>query len=363
MTPSKSVKANEEMIVSYSDMAVFAKQNYYKISSFTGNCDKLFKKQFIKTHLRCNMRNFENAMLKFVIILFSALFILLFPFTTAKGQQVHQDSLLLEERAYFYRKYKSVRDTMTINTWLNLKRVSDNLEQVVKRDQQVIDVMNARILSDSVIIANLTERAQLNEKQIAKDNTKNVWVKPGEKLMLYLKVAVSILFILSLTLLYFLKSRYNSLKKSRKKSEHFESLVQVKHQEIEVMDSELRRMKQRELDFRDELEKGMQLNQEKLLALQEKCNHLEDENQQLRNSREFVAENTPGELPDITVNSELPNHKEELKRMVKSLLDERNSLMNLAGKLRNQHEEEKRKNYVIINKISNLLQGLSEDKP
>ena len=49
------------------------------------------------------------------------------------------DSAIFAEREFYLKKYSSVKDTMTVNTWLNLKRLSDNLQEIVLRDQIIID--------------------------------------------------------------------------------------------------------------------------------------------------------------------------------------------------------------------------------
>ncbi len=301
-------------------------------------------------------------MLKFKLILLFILFFPFIPFTSLMGKEVNSDSLLLEERAYYYNKYRSVRDTMTINTWLNLKRVSDNLEQVVKRDQQVIDILKQRILSDSALIDDLKVLSVQNEKLFTQkkdiENKNILEVFSGA----YLKAAVVVLLIICLILIYFLVSRYSVIKKLRIGLDHYASKAVEKNQQLELADAELRRVKQRELDFRDELEKGMQLNQERLLSLQDKCVQLEDENKQLRNRRKTSSEIKVNSHPDLTFSSELPDNVEELRQMTRSLLDERNSLINLAGKLRTQNEEETKKNHEIIRKINFLLNDLSENK-
>jgi predicted nucleic acid-binding Zn-ribbon protein len=122
---------------------------------------------------------------------------------------------------------------------------------------------------------------------------------------------------------------------------------------------ELRKLKQRELDFREELERGMQSNQERLLSLQEKCGQLEKENQQLRESGEAVSATHLKNPKDISYISDLPENVEELKSIIASLIDERSSLMNLAGKLKSQFDDESRKNRDTIDRINNLLIDLS----
>jgi len=296
------------------------------------------------------------------VILLTIILFCILPFTFVKGQNKNSDSLLLQERAYYYRKYRSVRDTMTINTWLNLKRVSDNLEQVVNRDQQVIEVLQNRIYSDSAFIDSLREAALLNSQLLSRYERVAQSEQSDGFPVIYLKAAVGISILIILMLIYFLISRFNKFKLYKNSSEHYEGIAEQRLHQVEQADMELRKMKQRELDFREELERGMQSNQERLLLLQEKCGLLEKENQQLRESSEAVSVAHLKNPMDTSYYPDLSDNTEELKLMIKSLYDERSSLMNLAGKLRTQNEEETRKNYEIIEKISFLLHDLSENK-
>ncbi len=308
------------------------------------------------------MRNFDNSKLTMRIKLLVAIFLSVLPLTFLAGQNDKSDSILLQERAYYFRKYKSVRDTMTINSWLNLKRVSDNLEQVVKRDQQVIDFLRVKISSDSTIIATLTDISTQNNilpthKEV---KIKNGWVDdfPAS----YLIAFVGFLFLFVLILIYFLIARYNKFKRYRSSSDHYESIAEERLHQIEQLDLDLRKMKQRELDFREELERGMQSNQERLLLLQEKCEQLEVENQKLTGNKTTPFVTHPASSSEGFTGADLPDNPDELKGMIKSLYNERNSLLNLAGKLRAQLDGESRKNHEIYERINLLMKDLSENK-
>lgn len=292
-------------------------------------------------------------------ILLTIILFFILPFTFVKGHNNISDSLLFQERAYYYHKYRSVRDTMTINTWLNLKRVSDNLEQVVKRDAQVIDVLQKRISSDSAFIDSLSKAALQNSRLLSQKEM--IAEKESSEVfpVIYLKAAVGIFLFIILILIYFLISRFNMFKFYKNSSEHYESIAEQRLHQVEQADMELRKMKQRELDFREELERGMQSNQERLLSLQEKCGQLENENQHLRESIEADSPKHMNNPTDISFNSDLPENVDELKHIIASLYDERISLMNLAGKLKSQLDEESRRNHETIDRINNLLIDLS----
>lgn len=307
------------------------------------------------------MLNFDSLTKPMKLILLTIILFYILPFTFVMGQNNNSDSLLLQERAYYYRKYRSVRDTMTMNTWLNLKRVSDNLEQIVKRDQHVIDILQNRISSDSAFIDSLTEVSNnrfLNQNEMMTRSERSDGFP-----VIYLKAAVGLLIFIILILFYSLISRFNKFKLYKNSSEHYEGIAEQRLHLVEQADMELRKMKQRELDFRDELERGMQSNQERLLSLQEKCAQLEKENQQFRAGADTSAAISSFIPSDISSGSDFPDDVDELKQMLNSLYEERKSLMNLAGTLRSQLQEESTKNRAIIDRISFLLSDLSENKP
>lgn len=301
-------------------------------------------------------------MRKLLIIL---VLVQLLPISLVSGQNMPADSLVFAERDYFYKKYKSVRDTMTINSWINLKRLSDNLQQVVKRDQQIIDALNSKISADSAIVANLNDvssqynELSLNESKLSKR------VEADATSILYLKAALALLLFLCLILIFVLITRYSKLKKYREKSDHYEALVQEKQLQLESLEADLRKLKQREADFREELEKGMETYQERLRSLQERCHLLETENQQLKsNSTKKGNGKSVGDVLKLSESAsglELPDNTDELKHLVRSLYDERNSLMNLAGKLQIRIEEENEKYREIINKINLLTSDFIEE--
>lgn len=299
-------------------------------------------------------------MRKLLIILF---LVHLLPINLVTGQNLPADSLVFAERDYFYKKYKSVRDTMTINSWINLKRLSDNLQQVVKRDQQIIDALNSKISADSAIAANLKDiSSQYNEVSL-NENLLSKRAEADATSILYLKAALALFLFLCLILVFMLVSRYGKLKKFREKSDHYEALVQEKQLQLESLEADLRKLKRREADFREELERGMETYQEKLLSLQDQCRSLETENQQLRSNspKKGISEGELLNLSESATGLKLSDNADELKQLVRSLYDERNSLMNLAGKLQIRVEEENEKYREIINKIKLLTSDFIEE--
>jgi len=294
-------------------------------------------------------------MRKFLYISF---FLLILPLSFLKGQDVQSDSILFAEREYYYQKYRSVRDTMRINTWLNLKRVSDNLEQVVKRDQMVIDGLRNMLMADSIIISNLRDVSSQYEATKLKNETLQAEAETQNRVLFYYKVIIGGLSVIGLVLVIGLIGKHRNYRIYRGSSDHYEALVEEKQHQLDNLDAELRKQKQRETDFRDELEKGIQTYQVRLLNLKEKCDQLENENLQLRKLSVGSEELLTSTLAEGLPAGELPDNTDDLKQLIKSLYDERNSLMNLAGKLQGKVESEGKKYHDLIEKINRLTKDL-----
>jgi len=291
--------------------------------------------------------------------IFAALILLMQPFSQAKGQMALADSLNMAEREYFYHKYRSVRDTMRINTWINLKRVSDNLEQVVKRDQQVIDALKSKISDDSAVIAELRDVSTRYIDLQAEFDGLKAKAEKENTLNYYLKIVAASLFILFILFLFLFLKSVSKLRRTRSELDQGAAALEEHQIQLDLLDAELRKLKQREADFREELEKGMESNQIRLLTIQQKCETLEKENQQLRRISEIGEGIHIPAASDAVSKTELPDDPDDLKQMIKSLMDERNSLINLAGKLRAQADTENKRNQEIISRISLLVNDLS----
>lgn len=291
--------------------------------------------------------------------LFSLLTILLLSPGIAPGQTAFSDSLNTAERDYFYRKYRSIRDTMRINTWLNLKRVSDNLEQVVKRDQSVIDALNRKIESDAVEMAALRDSVlrfqELRNSSHGLDN--QLYSDPEAMLKLKVALAASFILLLVFFALYYGKSR--RLRQGRHELEQAAAANEAYQLQLGALDAEIRKLRHRETEFREELEKGMETFQSRLLSLQQKCEILERENTRLADKSETGERAQPAASGHPGAGSELPDDADELREMVKSLLDERNSLINLAERLRKQAEKETLKYQEIVGRIKTMADDLS----
>ena len=82
-----------------------------------------------------------------------SLFMLLMSPGMAGAEAVSADSLLRAERLQYYTKYRTLKDTITVNTWVNMKRMNDNLEKIVEIDNLLIDSLRMMHDQDSLLLA------------------------------------------------------------------------------------------------------------------------------------------------------------------------------------------------------------------
>jgi hypothetical protein len=266
------------------------------------------------------------------------------------------DSVLLSERMYYYNKYSSIADTMTINSWINLKRLKDNLEEVVKIDNELIQyyqVFGSReVLNESDSINRLNSKLsevsnQLELKTSRADN--DLWM------IWILKTAAVFMIFIILILIYLAINFSNKFKNARIQVKSSEDENNSLKEEYLQLVEECKRLKSREDDFREELQRGLISNQEKLNLLQEKIKSLEFENEKLRaitDSNGFTQE-LYLEKDEIVLNE--PNIDDLTIEEITNLVSERNSLIRLAGKLQDQLLFEKEAHLALKKKLLKLL--------
>ncbi|HOI86372.1 MAG TPA: hypothetical protein PLV51_00775 [Lentimicrobium sp.] len=255
---------------------------------------------------------------------------------------------LLQQRSAHFEKYWSLKDTMTIRTWKNMKEMTDNLEAIVLLDERIIDSLRRKSVQDSALISEhefLTKRYQTveTERDILKSRTQN-----DMQMMLYLKAAVGLLLCALVVLIYILISRYNPGLKARKEAGHYAALFESKRQETELLIEELQSIRQREIGLREELENGMQLYQDKMQILMEKCRVIEEENSRLE--QELTGDRIVGTTSLETIN-EGAVAESALKQKIESLAGERDTLLKLNEELSRNLEEEKEKRTQLIERI------------
>ncbi len=296
----------------------------------------------------------------FIMRIFTFLLILMAVFPQSLLGSI-PDSTIMAERDYHFKKYRSVRDTMTLNTWINLKRLSDNLEEVVLRDQILLEqyfrndsAATVILIKDHALAKEMTN-LQIKMEQLearAQNDMRMIWL---------LKTAAGLMIVFILILLYLLFSGRSKLNRLKELYQFSEKTTIDKRNENILLESELDKLRQREQEFRAELEKGMISNQEKLMMLQTK-------NDQLELKLKSIQEQTnPDEVPLTKISGkkfklpDLPANENDAMALIQSLSDERNSLMNLAGKLQKQIQAEKAKYQKLMQKLK-LITGSALDE-
>lgn len=274
------------------------------------------------------------------------------------------DSAIIAEREYYFNKYRAVRDTMTMNTWINLKRLSDNLEEVVLRDQVLLEqcfrndsVENMPAIKDQALANEMTD-LQINMEQLearAQNDMRMIWL---------LKTVAGLMIVFILILMYISFSGRSKLNRLKELYNFSEKTASDKRQENIRLESELDKLRQREQDFRAELEKGMISYQEKLMILQSKNDQLELE------LKSFQEQSNSDEVPMAKISRkkiempDLPTNENDVKALMQSLTEERIGLMNLAGKLQKQLQAEKTKYQKLMQKLKIITgSGLDENIP
>lgn len=255
---------------------------------------------------------------------------------------------LFQQRSVYTEKYRSLKDTMTIRTWKNMKEMTDNLEALVLLDERIIDSLRRKSVQDSALISEhefLTKRYQSveAERDILKSRTQN-----DMQMMLYLKAAVGLLLCALVVLIYILISRANPGLKARKEAGHYAALFESKRQETELLIEELQSIRQREIGLREELENGMQIYQDKMQILMEKCRVIEEENNRLE--QELTGDRIDGTISPASFD-ESAVAESALNRKIESLAGERDKLLKLNEELSRDLEEEKEKRAQLIERI------------
>ena len=273
-----------------------------------------------------------------------------------------QDSILMAERDYYYKKYSSVRDTMTKNTWVNLKSLSENLEQVVQRDQIIIDQYMSKVGSDTVAAAKDNgQKREMTNLELKVEQLESRTINDMRMLWI-LKTASGLMLLIILLMLYFLINERSRLSSLKGLHAFADKLSIEKRKENLMLEAELDKLRQREKDFRTELEKGLITHQDKLMMLQKKNNQLEIELKEIK-EQPSGNENINRPFPAIKAEiSNFPDNEKEIKELVQSLSDERNSLMNLAGRLQKQLETEKGRYQELMQKIKSIIGNNPDEK-
>lgn len=209
-------------------------------------------------------------MKRFLVIFISALAFI------GNLSAVNQDSVTLELRNKAYKRYRLVKDTTTIRTWMNMDRMNKALIEVVEYDNELLQTYN---YADSALATD----AQSSPDTLVSRQPEE-FVKPVLNLEFdrdYLLFALAASIILAMIFLVLLIFRTINLRQTRQTLDESEEIYNSKIKRMEFLDSEVKKMKSRENEIKAELEKGIIDYQAKMQQLRQRIDELASENTRL----------------------------------------------------------------------------------
>lgn len=268
----------------------------------------------------------------------STLFLLLFCLTSiADNSEIQR---LLNEREEQSIIYHSLIDSVIPGRLTKMYILNNQLQTIVSIDDSII--LNTYSLIDKEAIAyDSINKVNQRLALLAFDNDRLQQRTTNDmKMLLILKLAVAFLLVSFLILLYFATVKLN-----RKKSgtEVQFGLLSGLESENSNLRTEVERMKTREFSLKDELDRGLQLHQDKYALLTENYNQLLAENQKLKLTPERQS---------------IPEDK-EASELIDLLKIENNNLTIKINRMQQQLDEAHAKNQSILKKIEKLINDLS----
>lgn len=227
---------------------------------------------------------------------------------------INQDSVTLELRTKAYKRYRLVKDTTTIRTWMNMDRMNKALIDVVEYDNKLLKSYS---FNDSV----LTSGSQVNPDTSVSQRPLEVVKSPVSNLKFdneYLLPALVACVILIIILTVLLILRSVSLKQIRRMLDESEETFNSKIKRMEFLETEVKKMKGREKEIKAELEKGIVDYQGKMQQLRLRIDELADENTRL----EGLLASSPGgdNTGDTSLKGETVAIKQELIDKLETML-------------------------------------------
>jgi hypothetical protein len=255
--------------------------------------------------------------------------------------QASNDDLkrLLNERKQLEISYQNLQDSMIPGKVLKLYLVNELLMEMVSKDDSIILATNSlmkreKAYEDSIKKANI-RLTELNfDNNRLQERTVN-----DMKMMLILKIAVAVLLVALLILVFVIFSRKNKDGTDRNFEEEISGLESLNIS----LKKEIDRHKIRELQFKDDLDRSIQSEQERYNGLNEKYNQLLVEIQQLR---KVQGNQTHDSNNDYTL-------------QINQLKVNNEQLVSRVSELQLQLEEARIKNQSILKKINKLITDLS----
>lgn len=269
--------------------------------------------------------------------LVNLLFLVLFSLVASAN--VDELNRLIEMRKQQEAIYQSLNDSAIANRWVKQTLVFNQLNLIKAIDDSIID--QASLLAKTNAALSDSVSSSKNKMLLLSTDVEKVKARAGNdmQMLLILKIAVAVLLLVVLALIYLL---YRKPARDQKTD-----MLEKKVRELEVervhIKSEIHRLKTRENQVKDELERGVHLQQEKLDSLSTRNNQLENENISLKTQ----------------LDQRNADFEEKINYSLKQLSVERDQLVNQVANLNNQLADAKTKHESMLRKINKLISDLS----
>lgn len=268
----------------------------------------------------------------------STLFLLLLCLTSiADNSEIQR---LLNEREEQSVIYHSLIDSVIPGRLSKMYMLNNQLQNIVSKDDSII-LHTYSLLDNEASAVDSINKVNQRLALLAFDNDRLQQRTTNDmKMLLILKLAVALLLVSFLILLYFATIKLNRKKSS---TEVQFGLLSGLESENANLRTELERIKAREFNLKDELDRGIQLHQDKYALLTEKFNQLLAENQKLK---------------QMPIQQSIPEDK-EASELIDLLKIENNNLTIKLNGMQQQLDESHAKNQSILKKIEKLINDLS----
>lgn len=298
----------------------------------------------------------EDQMRKFVVLL------LLFTSALLLKSQSQLDSLALE-REMVYKKYREHKDTMTINTWMNIFKLNKYLGQMVVLDSLIIaekesgnsEESQKLEVTQSKLESLLNEKIDMNRRLSEAENSKHALSKNLR--IVVIAGGVSLLFLILFLVSFILM--LNKLKKSK-------PLVQEYHTNLYNAKSEIEKLLKDQENMATDFNNREKSFDNEMRKMREGMDTLSDEKTMLENQIIEVKKAYDREVEKRLTAEErlqsIKNHHVE-NMPVSAAADETPSLKlqnEECQKLKLEIEKERKIRINIENELKNLLETLRE---
>lgn len=295
-------------------------------------------------------------MRKFVVLL------LLFTSALLLKSQSQLDSLALE-REMVYKKYREHKDTMTINTWMNIFKLNKYLGQMVVLDSLIIaekesgnsEESQKLEVTQSKLESLLNEKIDMNRRLSEAENSKHALSKNLR--IVVIAGGVSLLFLILFLVSFILM--LNKLKKSK-------PLVQEYHTNLYNAKSEIEKLLKDQENMATDFNNREKSFDNEMRKMREGMDTLSDEKTMLENQIIEVKKAYDREVEKRLTAEErlqsIKNHPVE-NMPVSAAADETPSLKlqnEECQKLKLEIEKERKIRINIENELKNLLETLRE---